>query len=183
MINSIPDTIQKNPLLTDTTAVDSHTLELLAEKPEVTLERVVTGNVKLSKKVNTQTINVPVTLTQEVLIIEYDENALPKAGSTDKLVSIDNGTAPTASVLVNGQVVTLTDKPLEVVISQQVARVAINTLVAETVKVNTTQQQHEQTIPVTLRHEELVTETIKLDNPKILSSEVVDIEAKPIDRR
>ena len=158
---------------------DRHTLELLAERPLIDIQRVVTGNVKFSKQVRTQTVNVPVTLTQEVLVIEhtgYDNpilaNQLTGISLTDKdLVKIvaPKTTTNTSHIMINGEPVTVTDKPLEVVISQQVATVSISTEVAEQVNITTKAHSYEQTVPVTLRHEELVVEETKLDTPQMVS--------------
>ncbi len=158
---------------------DRHTLELLAERPLIDIQRVVTGNVKFSKQVRTQTVNVPVTLTQEVLVIEhtgYDNPILPNQltgiSLTDKdLVKIvaPKTTTNTSHIMINGEPVTLMDKPLEVVISQQVATVSISTEVAEQVNITTKAHSYEQTVPVTLRHEELVVEETKLDTPQMVN--------------
>ena len=158
---------------------DRHTLELLAERPLIDIQRVVTGNVKFSKQVRTQTVNVPVTLTQEVLVIEhtgYDNpilaNQLTGISLTDKdLVKIvaPKTTTNTSHIMINGEPVTLMDKPLEVVISQQVATVSISTEVAEQVNITTKAHSYEQTVPVMLRHEELVVEETKLDTPQMVS--------------
>ena len=159
---------------------DRHTLELLAERPLIDIQRVVTGNVKFSKQVRTQTVNVPVTLTQEVLVIEhtgYDNpilaNQLTGISLTDKdLVKIVSPTTTTNTshiIMINGEPVTLMDKPLEVVISQQVATVSISTEVAEQVNITTKAHSYEQTVPVTLRHEELVVEETKLDTPQMVN--------------
>lgn len=173
----------------DKTTLESQTLELLAERPVVNIERVVTGNVKLSKQVRTQTVNVPVTLTQEVLVVEY--NAVANVGNE---LSLTNGsdthlkdqtvvdrdlvtvvTLPAdktaTQILVNGKPLTLTDAPTEIVISQQVANVSISTNVVEEIHLTTQTQSHEQTIPVTLRHEELVVDETKLDTAQLSTTQ------------
>ena len=157
--------------------LNANTIELLAEKPEVNLERVVVGNVRLSKQVKTQTVNVPVTLTQEVLIIEHnvDNKVLSNQDTDQDLVQVDStANQGTAKIIVNGEAIELTDKPLEIVISQQVAKVQLQTIINETVKLTTESNSHETNIPVTLRHEELVTEEIKLDEPKVISTSQLD---------
>ena len=158
----------------------TNTLELLAERPQVQIERFVKDNIKLSKKIISQTVNVPVTLNQEVLVIEhtgYDNpilaNQLTGISLTDKdLVKIVSPTATTNTshiIMINGEPVTVTDKPLELVISQQVATVSIATEVAEQVNITTKAHSYEQTVPVTLRHEELVVEETKLDTPQMVN--------------
>jgi stress response protein YsnF len=64
----------------------TNTLELLAERPQVQIERFIKDNIKLSKKIISQTVNVPVTLNQEVLVIEH-VFAQPST-SQDNLVSV-----------------------------------------------------------------------------------------------
>lgn len=71
--------------------------------------------------------------------------------------------------MINGEPVTVTDKPLELVISQQVATVSISTEVAEQVNITTKARSYEQTVPVMLRHEELVVEETKLDTPQMVN--------------
>lgn len=81
-----------------------------------------------------------------------------RASLTDKdLVKIvaPKTTTNTSHIMINGEPVTLMDKPLEVVISQQVATVSISTEVAEQVNITTKARSYEQTVPVMLRHEEL----------------------------
>lgn len=151
----------------------NQTLELLIEKPQVTLERVITGSLKVSKQVKTQTINVPITLTQEVLVIEH--TVQPNQSTQDDLVKIiEPSSTHLPEVIINGQAVALGNQPLEIIISQQIAKVTVETQITEEVKIHTTTQTHEQQIPVTLRHEELVTEEIKLDNPTLISSKLME---------
>lgn len=174
-LNNLRDNRLNTAAVGDTKLRDlnANTLELLAEVPQVAKERVVTGNVKLSKQVKTQTINVPVTLTQEILVIEHQ--AQPQSLQQDELVKvIHDNPALVSTITIDGKPVTLDDNPIEIVLSQQIAKVAIETQVTENVKVVTTTQTYEETIPVTLRHEELVTEEVKLDDPRVISSSVVD---------
>lgn len=156
--------------------LDNRTLELLAEKAQVAVERIATGQVRLSKVVKTETVNIPVTLTQEVLVIE--QGTMPNTPNTlsndERVQVVTNPVTTTPTISVNGKPVTLGDSPIELVLSQQIAKVVIETQVAEAVKLLTTTETHEQAMPVTLRHEELVVEEVKLDKPKVLSSEIVD---------
>lgn len=175
MINSdMAQSRQTELTLKDSERLNDNTmLELLAEVPQVAKERIVTGNIKLSKQIKTQTINVPVTLTQEILVIEH--TAVPNRLTDDELVQVNyDKSSPSSTIMVDGKAVTLSDQPIEIVLSQDVAKVTIETQVTENVKISTTSQTHEQSIPVTLRHEELVTEEIKLDNPTVISSEVIE---------
>ena len=147
---------------------NNNTLELLAEHPQVQIERFVKDNIKLSKKIISQTVNVPVTLKQEVLVIEH-VFAKPST-SQDNLVSVITNNVNVPQLMVNGQAITLGDTPIEIPLLQQIAKVNIETIVAEKVQLMTQNVSHETQIPVTLRHEELVTEKVEYDEPTVLAS-------------
>lgn len=147
---------------------NNNTLELLAEHPQVQIERFVKDNIKLSKKIISQTVNVPVTLNQEVLVIEH-VFAKPST-SQDNLVSVVTNNINVPQLMVNGQAITLGDTPIEIPLLQQIAKVNIETIVAEKVQLMTQNVSHETQIPVTLRHEELVTEKVEYDEPTVLAS-------------
>ena len=147
---------------------NNNTLELLAEHPQVQIERFVKDNIKLSKKIISQTVNVPVTLNQEVLVIEH-VFAKPNAPD-DNLVSVVTNNVNVPQLMVNGQAITLGDTPIEIPLLQQIAKVNIETIVAEKVQLMTQNVSHETQIPVTLRHEELVTEKVEYDEPTVLAS-------------
>ena len=146
----------------------TNTLELLAERPQVQIERFVKDNIKLSKKIISQTVNVPVTLNQEVLVIEH-VFAKPST-SQDNLVSVITNNVNVPQLMVNGQAITLGDTPIEIPLLQQIAKVNIETIVAEKVQLMTQNVSHETQIPVTLRHEELVTEKVAYDEPTVLAT-------------
>lgn len=146
----------------------TNTLELLAERPQVQIERFIKDNIKLSKKIISQTVNVPVTLNQEVLVIEH-VFAQPNAPH-DNLVSVVTNNVNVPQLMVNGQAITLGDTPIEIPLLQQIAKVNIETIVAEKVQLMTQNVSHETQIPVTLRHEELVTEKVEYDEPTVLAT-------------
>ena len=146
----------------------TNTLELLAERPRVQIERFVKDNIKLSKKIISQTVNVPVTLNQEVLVIEHVFTQ-PSA-SHDNLVSVVTNNVNVPQLMVNGQAITLGDTAIEIPLLQQIAKVNIETVVAEKVQLMTQNVSHETQIPVTLRHEELVTEKVEYDEPTVLAT-------------
>ena len=146
----------------------TNTLELLAERPQVQIERFVKDNIKLSKKIISQTVNVPVTLNQEVLVIEH-VFAKPNAPD-DNLVSVVTNNINVPQLMVNGQAITLGDTPIEIPLLQQIAKVNIETIVAEKVQLMTQNVSHETQIPVTLRHEELLTEKVEYDEPTVLAT-------------
>ena len=146
----------------------TNTLELLAECPQVQIERFVKDNIKLSKKIISQTVNVPVTLNQEVLVIEHVFSQ--PSTSQDNLVSVVTNNVNVPQLMVNGQAITLGDTPIEIPLLQQIAKVNIETIVAEKVQLMTQNVSHETQIPVTLRHEELVTEKVEYDEPTVLAT-------------
>lgn len=146
----------------------TNTLELLAERPQVQIERFVKDNIKLSKKIISQTVNVPVTLNQEVLVIEHVFSQ--PSTSQDNLVSVVTNNVNVPQLMVNGQAITLGDTPIEIPLLQQIAKVNIETIVAEKVQLMTQNVSHETQIPVTLRHEELVTEKVEYDEPTVLAT-------------
>lgn len=146
----------------------NNTLELLAERPQVQIERFIKDNIKLSKKIISETVNVPVTLNQEVLVIEH-VFAKPNAPH-DNLVSVVTNNVNVPQLMVNGQAITLGDTPIEIPLLQQIAKVNIETIVAEKVQLMTQNVSHETQIPVTLRHEELVTEKVEYDEPTVLAT-------------
>lgn len=146
----------------------TNTLELLAERPQVQIERFVKDNIKLSKKIISQTVNVPVTLNQEILVIEH-VFAQPST-SQDNLVSVVTNNVNVPQLMVNGQAITLGDTPIEIPLLQQIAKVNIETIVAEKVQLMTQNVSHETQVPVTLRHEELVTEKVEYDEPIVLAT-------------
>nr|WP_312276352.1 DUF2382 domain-containing protein [Moraxella sp. CTOTU46711] len=146
----------------------TNTLELLAERPQVQIKRFIKDNIKLSKKIISQTVNVPVTLNQEVLVIEH-VFAQPST-SHDNLVSVVTNNVNVPQLMVNGQAITLGDTPIEIPLLQQIAKVNIETIVAEKVQLMTQNVSHETQIPVILRHEELVTEKVQYDEPTVLAT-------------
>lgn len=176
--------------------LDNHTIELLAEQPKVEIERLAVGKVQVRKEIRTKTINLPLTLKQEVLIIDQVPNAQlaqPLPDTTlkpqdpnnsydwDAWVKVDKSQLqPSAKIMVNGRPHDLGTEPMEVVISQEFAHVQIQTLLAETVRLTTTEETHQEQIPVTLRHEELVTEHKKFDTPQVLATQEVYTDNKKV---
>ncbi len=69
------------------------------------------------------------------------------------------------------------DAPVEIVLSQQVAHVQVQTQVVEEVSLRTDQRSHTEQVDVTLRHEELVVEELKHDNPTVISTSIVSEDA------
>lgn len=194
-INQTPMRNQADPLQPDTTSfVDANTLQLLAEEPTIAIERLSVGKVQIRKEIRTKEIQLPITLKQEVLIIDHvasNKLAQPLPDTTlrpqdptntsdwDAWVKITQDTpTPTAKILINGRPHEL-QQPLEVVISQEFAHVQIQTLLAETVRLTTSTQEHAEAIPVQLRHEELVTNRVNYETPQVLYREEIDTTTAP----
>ncbi len=200
---SLANTTQQPHSTKDKIALDNATLsvaenanviELLAEQPTVQIERLAVGKVRVRKEIRTKTINLPLTLKQEVLIIDHMPSsqlaaALPDTTlksqdpnntiDWDAWVKVDNSHLnPSAKIMVNGQPLEVSTEPMELVISQEFAHVQIQTLLAETVRLTTTTEEHVEQIPVTLRHEELITEHKKFDTPQVLKVEEIPTQVK-----
>lgn len=166
---------------------DDYTLDLLAETAQVELSRFAVGKLQARKEIRTKTVQLPITLTQEVLVIEhvphaqmtsalpsnFTDSAEPLQGQSAWINIERKATVPQTKILLNRQVHDLTTQPLEIVLSQEFANVQIQTHVAETVNLTTTTETQTQTIPVELRHEELVTETVNFDTPQLIASEIL----------
>lgn len=138
---------------------NSHVLELLAERPSINIEAVKTGKVRLTKKIVSETVNIPVTLSRELLVIEHSKTNLDNV--TEKITV--NTDKQQALITLNGENIVLDDNPLEIVISEQTATVNIQTLVAEKVSLVINEHTTTEHIPITVRHEELVVEEIDLE--------------------
>lgn len=168
-------------------ALNDRTLELLAERAQVEIEKIATGELTVRKEIRSQTVNVPITLRQELLIIEHHPGAplahLAEPNDGTRLVQIDQAEVlPHTIVNLNGQPHDLDQAPLTLVLSQEVAKINVHTVVAERVQIGTEQKQFDKQLDVTVRHEELVTEQVDYETPKVLSSETLqdlDIQTKP----
>lgn len=179
---------------TRSVADNANVIELLAEQPTVQIERLAVGKVRVRKEIRTKTINLPLTLKQEVLIIDHmpssqlaaalpDTTLKPQDPNNtidwDAWVKVDNSQLnPSAKIMVNGQPLEVSTEPMELVISQEFAHVQIQTLLAETVRLTTSTEEHVEQIPVTLRHEELITEHKKFDTPQVLTVEEIPTQVK-----
>lgn len=136
----------------------SHTLELLAERAKVDVELIKTGKIRLSKKIISETVQIPVTLKREILVIEHD--ALPNLPKNN--VNVETAKPVNTTILLNGETLNLSEKPIEILLNQQVANVNIETIITEKIALSTSEHSVTEQIPVTLRHEELVVEEINL---------------------
>lgn len=149
-------------------------LELLEERPVVSKERVDVGKVIVTKHSRTKTINVPIELLEEYITVQTefsnnDDQNLLTGNYDDKDVihqitpTLDNK----AVVTINGNQVEISDAPIEIVISRQVATISKETYAVQEVSVSKTTHTHTDSIAVELKHEELlVSEEGFLSHPK-----------------
>ncbi len=137
-------------------------LELLEERVVVNKERLDVGKVIVTKEVRTKTVNVPIELAEEVLVISteyYDSESqdLLTGAYDDKEVirrmspTLDSVT----SININGKKVALGVEPVEIVLSRQIALVKQETHVVQEVAVKKSVHTHADTISVELKREEL----------------------------
>lgn len=152
------------------TAIDHHkakegfidSLELLEERPVVTKERLDIGKVTITKHTRTKSTTVPIELVEEYLTIrtEYNDTDSQEllSGSYDNK-DIVRHVAPSlgskAVVTINGKEVDISDAPLEIVLSRQVANITKDTYAVQEVSVSKTTHTHTDSIQVELQHEVL----------------------------
>lgn len=161
-------------------------LELLAEHARVEIEQLAVGELTLRKEMRTQTVNIPITLRQEVLIVEHHAGAplqhVSQATDSSRLVQIEQlEQLPHTIIKLNGEPHDLDQQPLTLILSQEIAKVNVHTVVAEHIRIATEHKNFDKQLNVSLRHEELVSEQHDYETPKVLSSQHVDAEFKTID--
>lgn len=125
------------------------TLELLEERAQVDKYRINKGKVVLSKQTRVRTVDVPIKLTEEYLVIEYQQP--PELSNTDiitdeYLVSvIDTPASAATEIHLNGKSVTLSpNAPIEIMLSQETASVHKTTHIVESINldIHTTTKSH-----------------------------------------
>lgn len=137
-------------------------IELLEERAVVDKERLDVGKVTVSKQVRTKTVNIPVELVEEVLVIDteyYDADSrqfLNSAASEADLVRhIEPTLSSKPSITVNGKQISLDQEPVEIVLSRQVAVIKKETYAVQDVAIEKSTHVHKDTFDVELKHEEL----------------------------
>lgn len=137
-------------------------IELLEERAVVDKERLDVGKVTVTKHVRTKTVNVPVELVEEVLVIDtdyYDADSRQFLNSTASEADLVRHIEPTLdskpSITVNGKTVSLDQEPVEIVISRQVAVIKKETYAVQDVAIEKSTHIHKDTFDVELKHEEL----------------------------
>ncbi|WP_199508891.1 MULTISPECIES: YsnF/AvaK domain-containing protein [unclassified Psychrobacter] len=167
--NQLPPLEKDNDSHIDT-AIDHHKveedfigrLELLEERPVVTKERIDVGKVTVTKYTRTKSITVPIELVEEYLTIRTDYNDTDSqellSGSYDDKDIVRHVTPSLGSkavVTINGKEVDISDEPLEIVLSRQVANITKDTYAVQEVSVSKTTHTHTDSIQVELQHEAL----------------------------
>lgn len=144
--SQITSTQTESPYAVEPTITDR--MELLAEQVDVQVEKHTTGRLVVKKVVREQTIHIPVVLTEEVLVIEYQQNTEPADSS--------NHLEHTTRIQLNGETLTLSHhQSIELPVYREEAVIHKKVVVTEQVDIGKLTQHHTTTHAVTLRHEEL----------------------------
>ena len=158
--NSLPTSNVANLDATNRSLVG--TIELLEERAVVDKERLDIGKVTVTKQVRTKTINVPVELVEEVMVIEteyYDADSRQFLTTTARDEDLIRHIEPTLqsrpSITVNGTEMFLDQEPIEIVLSRQVAVIKKETYAVQDVAIEKSTHIHKDTFDVELKHEEL----------------------------
>ncbi len=137
-------------------------LELLEERPVVNKERLDVGKVTVTKHTRTKTIEVPIELVEEYITIQTTYNNaesqdLLSGNYDDKdiLRHVEPSLDSKAVVTINGKQIEISDVPVEIILSRQVATVTKETYAIQEIAVNKTTHTHTDSIQVELQHEEL----------------------------
>lgn len=137
-------------------------IELLEERAVVDKERLDVGKITATKHVRTRTVNVPIELSEEVLVIDteyYDADSqrflANDVGDQDIIRHIEPTLNHTATIKVNGSDISLEDGPVEIVISRQVAVIKKETYAVQDIAIEKSTHVHKDSFEVELRHEEL----------------------------
>lgn len=141
---------------------DGGYLELLEERPVINKERLDVGKVTVTKHARTKTIDVPIELVEEYITVQtefYDSDSqdLLSGNYDDKEVlrHVEPSLDSKAVITINGKQVDISDAPVEIVISRQVATITKDTYAVQEVAVSKTTHTHTDSIRVELKHEEL----------------------------
>lgn len=134
------------------------TLELLEERAEVQKQRIHKGRVVLSKQTRVHTVTVPVSLSEEYLVIDYqpvDESSLALIDEQN-LIQVIDAPVHNAQIQLNGERITLSpDAPIEILLSRETALVHKTTHAIERIDLHTHSTTQEHTITTELQKEVL----------------------------
>ena len=121
------------------------------------------GSVIARKEIRTKTVEVPIELVEEVLVIStnyYDADSktlLTGTGDESEVVQyVEPMLDSVTTITVNGEKIALSDnEPVEIVLSRQVASISKQTHVVQDVDIQKSRHTHTDTINVELKREEL----------------------------
>lgn len=140
------------------------TLELLEERANVIKDKITQGVVTLRKQTLTRTVNVPVELTEEQLVIEVvGEDPMLAGDYLDKDVIAQFSDTVTAPVMLNGKPLHLGEQAT-IVLSRETAVITKKTHTVQEVALHTHKDTKTHTLATELRHEELVVDEKYYDN-------------------
>ena len=144
------------------TAKQGGRLELLEERPVVNKERLDVGKVTVTKHTRTKTIEVPIELVEEYIIVRTEfhdtqSQDLLSGNYDDKdvLRHVEPSLDSKAVVTINDKKVEIGDTPIEIILSRQVATITKETYAIQEIDISKTVHTHTDTIQVMLKHEEL----------------------------
>lgn len=162
--------IEQNPQhnATQQEGVTLHHLELLAEKAAVQVEKYLAGEVRLHKVVREQVVQIPVTLTEEVLVISYhpatptesfdqsNDQTRVEQNTVEQNDFVNRQASRDAVIQINGETIRLgANQSLDINLYREEAQVTKKAYVVEQVEVGKVTNTVQQQFSVTLQHEEL----------------------------
>ncbi len=128
-------------------------MTLLAEQPRIERIRTIAGHVELRREVRTQTVQVPVEIQQEVLIIE----ARPVTSTLTPLASGASANVPlsaVSSIEIDGRPLAAGER-VEIELSHEVPQVSKQVVTAHDVNIYRRRVVHTETHTLTLGQEVL----------------------------
>lgn len=144
------------------TAKQGGRLELLEERPVVNKERLDVGKVTVTKHTRTKTIEVPIELVEEYIIVRTEfhdtqSQDLLSGNYDDKdvLRHVEPSLDSKAVVTINDKKVEIGGTPIEIILSRQVATITKETYAIQEIDLSKTVHTHIDSIQVMLKHEEL----------------------------
>lgn len=155
---------------TQDSAQNGGKLELLEERAEVVKDKIVAGKVVIQKQIRMHTVNVPVELQEEFLIVRYVADPASAQFLTgdyeqkDVIAHFDETIS--AQVTLNGEPLAL-GQETELVLSRQIAVVTKKTHAIEEVAIETFTETKTHSLTTELRREELVVDGEEYITPMV----------------
>lgn len=129
-------------------------VQLLEERPVVQIETQSLGQVSFRKELRTRTVQVPVELTSEVLVIERKPATGAGAGTAGQTL-VDQPVSTLSQIMIDGQPLT-EGQVIEITLTDQIPQIGRQVVLVEEVDIYRQARQQQQTVTVELQHEELV---------------------------